>query len=190
MIDKKTLRKQLSCQRREKSTSFIQKNSKIITKKLMNQPLFNKSKHILFYVSYNGEVYTHQIIKESIRCNKETYVPFSITKTHTIQISKLDYFTDLKPGAYGILEPTEEKQQLMPITILDLIIVPGVAFDTRGNRIGQGGGYYDWLLNQSNATSIALAFDFQIIPSIPTEAHDQRVDYIITENQVIDCHKP
>ncbi|MFO8078646.1 MAG: 5-formyltetrahydrofolate cyclo-ligase [Thermoplasmatota archaeon] len=190
MIDKKILRKKLSCQRRKKSTGFIQRNSKLITKELMNLPIFDKSKHILFYVSYNGEVYTHQIIKESIRCNKETYVPLSITKTHSLQISKLNHFTDLKPGAYGILEPIKEKQQLMPIKILDLIIVPGVAFDTKGNRIGQGGGYYDWLLNQSNATSVALTFDFQIIPSIPTEAHDQTVDYIITEKQIIDCDKP
>jgi len=69
-----------------------------------------------------------------------------------------------------------------------VIIVPGVGFDEIGHRIGQGGGYYDWLLSHSKALSIALAFEFQIKKTIPTESHDQRVDMIITEKRVISCN--
>lgn len=177
--------------RKQREKQEIYDLSQKIMKQMMNLPIFQQANHILCYVSYDNEVHTHQLIQNMLHMNDKTVsVPISNKETHTLEISKIQDFADLTPGAYDILEPKKEKQQLMPFETIDTIIVPGIAFDIKGNRIGQGGGYYDWLLNQSNATSVALAFDFQIIQSIPTEAHDQTVDYIVTEKQIIKCKKP
>ncbi|MFO8077239.1 MAG: 5-formyltetrahydrofolate cyclo-ligase [Thermoplasmatota archaeon] len=187
-MEKTKLRQKLIRLRKQKEKQEILYHSQNIIKKLMDLSVFQQAEQILCYVSYNNEVHTHQLIQKMLKMkNKTVIVPISDTKTHTLQISKLQRFTDLKPGAYGILEPKKEKQNLIPLETIDAIIVPGVGFDHKGNRIGQGGSYYDWLLRHSNATTIALAFEFQIIPIIPTDAHDQSVDYIITEKQIINC---
>ncbi len=187
-MEKTKLRQKLIKLRKQREKQEILNHSQSIIKQLMNLSVFQQAEHILCYVSYNNEVHTHQLIQKMLKMkNKIVTVPISKTETHTLEISKLQQFTDLKPGAYDILEPKKEKQQLIPLENIDTIIVPGVGFDRKGHRIGQGGSYYDWLLSRSNATTIALAFEFQIIPIIPTEAHDQSVDYIITEKQIINC---
>jgi len=173
-------------QRKTQSKNQILKKSETITELLIQHLLFKKKNNILFYVSYNGEVHTHQLIKKSL-VSKNVYVPISETETHSLQISRLEDWDELIPGTYGILEPIKEKKRVHPITILDLIIVPGVAFDEKGHRLGQGGGYYDWLLSNTNTPTIALAFESQIIDSIPLESHDQQVDVIITEKRIITC---
>ncbi len=186
---KQTIRKHLIEKRKNNRTEFIHKNSEHIKQKVIDLPVFKQTSHHLYYISYNGEVHTHDLIKEAYHFNKTVYVPISNTTNHTLTISKLTDFNDLIPSSYGILEPKKEKQQLIAADRIDLIIVPGVAFDRSGNRIGQGGGYYDWLLKHSKATSIALAFDFQILDRIPTKDHDQPVDIIVTETEVIHCKK-
>jgi len=186
-MNKKQLRTKIQNQRKQKSKQFILTNSEQIRKQLMKQSLFQHTSKILFYVSYNGEVHTHDLIKKSFSLNKTIYVPISNPQTHTLYISKLDQFTDLSPGTYGILEPKKDTINTVPLNQIELIIVPGVAFDEHGHRIGQGGGYYDWLLSKTRVPTIALAFEFQIHATIPIEPHDQRIDYIITEKRVISC---
>jgi 5-formyltetrahydrofolate cyclo-ligase len=117
------------------------------------------------------------------------YVPISDTTNHTLQISHLSKFSDLSPGTYGILEPKKEKIKPTSIHEIDIVLVPGVAFDRFGHRLGQGGGYYDWFLSKTNVVSIGLAFEFQILKEIPVEPHDQRVDLIVTEEKLIECTK-
>jgi len=186
-MNKKQIRKQLIVQRNKKSKDFIFANSEKICTQLIKQSLFQNTSHILFYVSYNGEVHTHDLIKKALSSHKTVYVPISNPQTHTLLISKVDQFSDLSPGTYDILEPTKETMKPVPLHQIELLIVPGVAFDEQGHRIGQGGGYYDWLLSKTHVPSIALAFEFQIKDSIPTEPHDQQIEYIITEKRVISC---
>lgn len=186
-VDKKQLRSYLIEKRRRTSTNIMLKNSKKISDNLLSHSEFNEAIHVLFYVSTKEEVLTHSMIKKTLSLPKMVYVPLSRTKTHTLLISELNQFSDLIPGTYGILEPRKEKIKPVPLERLDLSIVPGVGFDEKGHRIGQGGGYYDWLLSHTNATSIGLSFEFQIQDTIPTEPHDQRVDFIITEKRVISC---
>ncbi len=188
-MDKSTLRKQLTQQRKNKTQDYVHRNSERIVKKVSNLSSFQDSMHSLFYVSTNNEVCTHQLIKKVLSSGKKVYVPISEIKTHTLQLSKLSHWDDLTTGTYGILEPKKEKQKLVPINMIDVLIVPGIGFDKKGNRLGQGGGYYDWLLPQTKATAIALAFEFQLVNHIPIESHDQQVDIIVTEKQVIHCGK-
>jgi 5-formyltetrahydrofolate cyclo-ligase len=187
-VNKKELRKHLVYKRKQKSKSFVMKNSKYISENLRHISSFNGASHILFYVSTNGEVHTHDLIKESLSLNKNVYVPISETKTHTLTISKIKKFSDLKPSTYSILEPKKEKISAVPLHEIEVIIVPGVGFDKQGHRIGQGGGYYDWLLSHTKAISIALAFEFQIQHTLPTDPHDQKVDFIVTEKRIISCN--
>jgi 5-formyltetrahydrofolate cyclo-ligase len=95
---------------------------------------------------------------------------------------------DLLSGTYGILEPSGSNGNEVESAALDLIIVPGVVFDRRGNRIGHGKGYYDQLLRKtSTIISIGLLFECQLVNYIPVEEHDVRVRKIITEKRVLDC---
>ncbi|HMA83191.1 MAG TPA: 5-formyltetrahydrofolate cyclo-ligase [Candidatus Thermoplasmatota archaeon] len=188
-INKEKIREQLRKQRTNKSKDFIIKNSERISENLCNLEAFKKADHILFYISYNGEVDTHNLLKKTISIDKKVYVPISNTTNHTLQLSHLSKFSDLSPGTYGILEPKKEKIKPTSIHEIDMVLVPGVAFDQFGHRLGQGGGYYDWFLSKTDVISIGLAFEFQILKEIPLESHDQRVDLIATEKQLIECTK-
>ena len=92
---------------------------------------------------------------------------------------------DVAPGAWGIPEP--EKGTAVELGSIDLVIVPGAAFDSRGHRIGYGGGFYDRMLPRYSGMTVALAFELQIVPEVPVDPHDIPVRKIVTEKRVIDC---
>ena len=161
--------------------------SNTIQHTLEQHPLFKQSKTILFYVSYGHEVSTHDLIKTYLRFDKTILVPYSNTETCTITSIKITRWNELVKGSYGILEPKHYNNYEEHI---ELIILPGVGFDRNGNRLGHGKGYYDRLIANSSTTPlIGLAYDFQIIPTIPTQSHDRPVDIIITETETITCTK-
>lgn len=186
MSDKEYVRSQLLNKRKSMPIDEVYKKSKIIQKKLEEDPLFQKSSNILFYVSYGHEVFTHNLIKKSLQTKKNVLVPRSNTKTFTIDPIIINDWKNLMKGTYGILEPSKQDNHISHN--IDLIILPGIGFDAQGNRLGHGKGYYDRLIIEtSQVKSIALAYDFQIIKSIPNEVHDKQVDRIITEKQIIFC---
>ncbi|MBI4399828.1 5-formyltetrahydrofolate cyclo-ligase, partial [Candidatus Micrarchaeota archaeon] len=102
-----------------------------------------------------------------------------------IELSEIRSLEELAPGAYGILEPKKEFLRPAGYEEIQLVIVPGIAFDLKGNRIGYGLGYYDKLLPKLKCPKLALAFNFQVLPEIVEEKHDVKVDKIITETDVI-----
>jgi 5-formyltetrahydrofolate cyclo-ligase len=116
---------------------------------------------------------------------KNIVVPISNKKDNTLTLSHLKSWEELSLGSYGILEPRTEKIRKTNVEDIDLIIVPGVAFDEKGNRLGHGKGFYDRLLKKTKATVIGLAFEFQILENIPTDKNDVPVDMIITEKRII-----
>jgi 5-formyltetrahydrofolate cyclo-ligase len=128
------------------------------------------------------------MIKESLMNGKTVLVPKTDKEKKTICVSRLNCWDDLSPCAYSILEPRENCIREVPVTSVELLIVPGVVFDVCGNRIGHGMGYYDRLLkNTIQAHSIGLAFEYQIINAIPAETHDEKVEMIVTEKRSIHC---
>ena len=185
---KEELRKELMKIRNNLSESELLEKSKQIKKRLYEMKEFQQASAILFYVSYDNEVYTHDMIKECIS-KKNIVVPITDKQKRRLILSKLDNWDDLTIGSYNILEPKKDKIKPVSIDDVDLIVVPGVGFDEKGNRLGHGKGYYDNLLNHSNALKIALAFEFQIVENIPTEKHDIPVDKIVTEKRIIDCQR-
>jgi len=185
---KDRLRKSIAKKRNTLSTSEVLEKSSRIKKRIFEMDLFRDAQTILFYVSYGNEVYTHDMIKESISLGKTVVVPKSVTKGHILILSRLTNWDDLEVGAYNILEPKQESIKEADIESIDLIIIPGVVFDESGNRIGHGKGYYDRLLNDSrNIPSVGLAFEFQIVENIKSEQHDEKIDVIITEDRIMKC---
>ena len=96
-----------------------------------------------------------------------------------------DFDADLATGRFGILEPKPEAIRPAAADQIDVALAPGLAFDETGNRLGRGMGYFDRLLQETSGARIALAFDFQLLGEVPTEAHDTRMDFIVTETRLI-----
>ena len=164
---------------------IIEKSNKIKLN-LFNLESYKKSKTAMFFVSFGSEVSTHDIIKESI--GRKTIVVPKVTG-HEIEPSLILDFDSLVPsGKFGILEPIE----IMKVAYknIDLVLVPGIAFDKEGHRIGYGFGYYDKFLKKvPKAVKIGLCFDFQVVDKVPREEYDVPVDFIVTEERVIECIK-
>jgi 5-formyltetrahydrofolate cyclo-ligase len=186
---KDKVRKELIVLRRNLSKDEVFEKSNKIKSRLFKMKEFKESLTILFYVSYDNEVYTHEMIKDCIKNKKNVVVPVTDKKNKKLILSKLENWDDLSLGAYNILKPKKEKIKEISIDDLDLIIVPGVGFDESGHRIGHGKGYYDNLLKNSVSQILGLAFEFQIIKYIPIEKHDITIDKIITEKRIITCKK-
>ena len=186
---KDDVRKDLINLRKNLSKNEVLEKSNKIKNRIFNMKEYKKSSTILFYVSYDNEVYTHDMIKDSIKNKKNVVVPITDKKNKILILSKLESWDELVNGAYNILEPKIEKIKEISIDNLDLIIVPGIGFDENGNRIGHGKGYYDNLLRKSISQTIGLAFEFQIIKNIPIEKHDIPLDKIVTEKRIIICKK-
>ena len=185
---KDNLRKRLIEKRKNLPKKDILERSEIIKQKLFHLEEFKEASTILFYVSYDNEVYTHSMIKDALSLGKNVVIPISIIEDRSLMLSRLENFKDLIHGSYGILEPRPKKIQEISINEIELIIVPGVGFDANGNRIGHGKGYYDGLLKKSmKHLHIGLAFEFQLVKKIPRESHDLPVKMIITEKRIINC---
>jgi 5-formyltetrahydrofolate cyclo-ligase len=187
---KEYLRKEVMRKRKNLSTTNVLEKSNRIKQRLFEMDEFRNAESVLFYVSYDNEVYTHEMIKESLSIGKEVVVPKSDTTNNTLLLSVITDWNDLERGAYDILEPKKQSIKKIDVESIDLILVPGVVFDIHGNRIGHGMGYYDRLLKAPHhISSIGLAFEFQIVNKISAEKHDIKVDKIVTEERIIDCRK-
>jgi 5-formyltetrahydrofolate cyclo-ligase len=104
---------------------------------------------------------------------------------------EIQSLSELESGYMGIQEPVEKTQRKKSLRDIDVVVIPGAGFDVQGNRLGYGYGYYDKLLSQSkeHITTIALAFEQQIIPKVPKESHDVEIDKIVTEKRIINCKR-
>jgi 5-formyltetrahydrofolate cyclo-ligase len=171
--------------RRKQDSYSITKKSRVIWESLSSSPEYRRARTIAFYASIakEGEVATSDMIEGSLAQKKKVCLPKVVGDR--LEFFDVKTFRDLNEGAFGILEPAGEKVEPEQI---DLIVLPGIAFDVFGNRIGFGRGYYDRFLKKvKNASKVALAFDFQIVDKIPSTKPDVRVHKIVTESRVINC---
>lgn len=156
---------------------------------LINSCFYKEADSIFTFVSFKSEVNTHKIIEHALKQRKTIYVPKIESKEKGMEIFKITKFEDLKKGYFGILEPTEGCTNGKSSDI-DLILMPGVAFDRHGGRIGYGAGFYDRFLSsmKKKVDKIALAYKFQVLDEVPMEDKDVRIDGIITEEGIIRVH--
>ena len=183
---KQRLRAQALAARR--ATTDRETRSAAILQALMLQSAYSNSMRILFYVHTRDEVQTVDAIRSAMQAGKSVYVPYCVQDQ--LGLFELRDFDDLAPGAFGVLEPkpnlrNEPSRKIDP-TDISLVIVPGVAFDRHGGRLGYGKGFYDRLLSdvRGQAELIGLAFDCQLFEEIPMEPHDVAMDLVITESTV------
>lgn len=166
--------------------------SRGICGKFMALPAYRAAKTVMWYVDAGSEVRTRHTLPEALTHGKRVVVPWCVVETNQLELFWLEDMAELVEGAYKILEPKEELRQLPSKQVqpeeLDLVMVPGTAFDPRGGRMGQGKGYYDRLLFRArpDAPLVALAFDCQIFDEIPVAPHDVFMDAVLTESREIE----
>ena len=142
---------------------------------------------ILYYVDAGSEVRTRYSLPDALASGKTVVVPYCLTESTTLALFRLESMGELVEGAYRILEPREELRAAPGKAVeageLDLVLVPGTAFDRRGGRMGQGKGYYDRLLAgvRPGVPLVALAFECQMLEDVPMAAHDRFMDLVVTE---------
>jgi 5-formyltetrahydrofolate cyclo-ligase len=178
---KQKIRTHIRQQRLNISPRVYEHKSRVITQTLENRPIFHHAKKIMAYLSNSEEVHTHQLILDCLEKGREIFVPKVIGDR--LAICRLHDWKDLRKGEFGILEPCRMLDHYHPAE-MDLIIVPGIAFDKKGHRIGYGKGFYDKLLKDTSGYKIGLAFEEQIVESIPAEAHDIPLDLIISDKHI------
>lgn len=188
MCNKEILRKSMLEKRKNMKKDDAKKNSEKIISALKDLEAFKKSSNIMIYLSFNNEVDTYKLMEYCLQTGKKVIVPFCIKKERKIIPSEvIDPDKELRLNSFGYKEPEEEKIREVDAQEIDLVIVPGVVFDTNGNRIGFGAGYYDRFLKKlkSSATTIALCYDYQIIDRVPIDKFDIPVKCIITEKRIV-----
>lgn len=182
-MKKEEIREKLLKQLRSQDEEQRRIKSQEIKKKLFSHPEHKRAKTVMFYIAEDIEVDTEDMIKDNLRHGKKVVVPITVVSRNELIASLLvDYDKELTKGPYGILEPKSDFARPVPLKMIDLVIVPGVAFDKEGNRLGHGTGYYDRFLSKmpKDVPTIGLAFNFQIVDPLPTFSHDISVKEILS----------
>lgn len=170
------------------SEKKIKDKTRKIEKRLFEFANFLESNIVLLYINSYCEVNSLNIIKRCLDYKKIVILPAFVPAKYEMKLMKIDNpDKDLTLGPRNILEPDPNQCNVVPIECIDIAIIPGVAFDEKGGRIGSGEGYYDRLIPKLPITTrkVALTFEDQIVPQIQMEAHDRHVDIIITEKRII-----
>jgi 5-formyltetrahydrofolate cyclo-ligase len=164
------------------------RGSALVRQRIFQHPKWKACSTILCYVSFSSEVETHTLIQEALRVKKRVVVPLHDPATKDTPLSELRRFADLGPSHRGVLQIQPEFRRLVNPAAIDLALLPGIAFDRRGGRLGFGGGYFDrLLLKMPKAFRLGLAFSAQVsaIP-LPLESHDVRMHAVITEKEKLE----
>ena len=181
---KTALRKQYKQIRNQLTIAQVQNNSKKIASQLFKTAFWQNSTIVMLYVSFQNEVMTDMIYTRGWQEGKTMLMPICSTQNGIMTMSKVTSFTQLVPNRYGIRELPEALIQIVDPSTIDLCLIPGIAFDQYGNRLGFGSGYYDRYLAKVSpqVPRIALAHSCQIYDGIlPTDQYDLPMHYMLTE---------
>ena len=178
-LTKEKIRSKILPELKRQKEAERDRKSRIIKKRLFRTKVFREAKIIMFYVALDGEVNTEEMIKEAQELGKMVTVPVCKKNRVSLRPCVYDAHARLTRGLYGVYEPVSK--EFIRLRDLDLVVVPGLAFDKKGNRLGRGKGYYDRLLKKLSpkASSIGLAFSSQILSFVPTTKHDVSVARVI-----------
>jgi 5-formyltetrahydrofolate cyclo-ligase len=180
-----TIRKQMKEKLEELSKPLYEDYSYRISKALFEDTGWKQANVIGITVSKQPEVDTYQIIRKAWELGKQVVVPKCIPSKKQLTFRTLTEFSQLESVFFGLLEPIEALTAETSSKDIDLLIVPGLAYTTKGYRLGFGGGYYDRFLSDYTGKTLSLAFHFQVIPQFTIEKHDLPVSKIITDIEVM-----
>ncbi len=188
LAEKRRLRTLLRQRRRALSAQDIKANGQRIADRLCAQAMFHQARQILLYSPDENEVDTEGLWQEARRRGIAVYYPRVTADKREVEFVRRHDNEPLIPGVFDILVPPGEDLITSGVQT-DLALLPGVGFGRAGHRLGRGRGYYDRALRGvlAGALRIGLAYECQVVPHLPVETHDERVDYIVTEKRLIEC---
>lgn len=182
--DKQAIRSKILNIRNKMSETEIKSKSTAIIQQVLKTPEYEEADNILLYADFNHEVMTKELFDYAVLNKKRVYFPKCSDSGNKMEFYQIVSVKQLSRGKYGILEPPVEREYCFSYRKEEdtLAIIPGVAFDMQGYRIGYGKGFYDsYLKNRMQMTFMALAYSNQIVETIPHERHDIRMDKVVTE---------
>ena len=184
MLDKRALRREIAAQKRALSPAQIEAASADLTAQLLAHPLFRAARSLYAYLSYNQEVRTLPLIRQAQALGKRVAVPKVFGETE-MRFLWLDDPARIAPGAYGIPEPVDDGPEADDPAAL--VLMPGLAFDPQGHRLGYGGGFYDRTLAELSPRpfTVGLGYTNGYVDDFQPEAHDQPLDAILNDNGVV-----
>lgn len=187
---KAAIRKTILAARAGLDAETVGENSARIMERLTGLDAYRRSRHLLVYLSFDNEVRTDALIREALAAGKTVYVPRVDARRHRLEVVRIESLDDpaFEINRFGIREPAARNPE--PASVLQFAVVPGLAFDERGGRVGFGAGYFDGLLREFGGFAVAVAFEFQVLDQVPQEDGDVPVQAIVTENRTINCRRP
>ena len=189
-MDSRKLRKDILLRRDALSAIQQQNHGRLIMDCVLKMKPFQSAATIFIYVDFRSEVATRPLIDHMLKCGKKVVVPVTLIKEKDLlPVSITDPDEELAPGYCSIPEPIVDirENQLISSNIIDLIFLPGSVFDEGGGRMGYGGGYYDRFVSikAPQAVRVGLAHELQVVKEAPLQPHDERMDYIVTEERIV-----
>ena len=181
---KNSLRKTVLSFRSSLDKNDVLSMSDDIFRQFLSIEKIQTSSRFMLYVDFRNEVATRDIISKLLDLGKEVYLPVTLKDEKKLIPKRIFSLDDLVSGAFGILEPSLDAPSINP-SFLDVVVVPGSVFDKSGYRTGYGGGYYDRFLENTDAIRVGVCFDFQLVDDVFPEKHDKRMDFIITEKNIL-----
>lgn len=189
---KQALRRSIIAARYNLTPTLRAHSSKHIVDQIGSLAIYKTARTVLGYLNFGSEVASEVWVRQALTDGKQVLLPRVNKASKRLELFEVkDLGSDVAIGAYGIREPIAERcRRFEALGEIDLILMPGVAFDREGGRLGYGGGYFDRLLAHlpHRPVLIAGAFAMQIVKEIPQESTDHKVDWLVTENETIRCN--
>ena len=173
--------------RREMSKSEVCEKSRLAAEHFLKSNIYKNSECIMLYMPIGNETDTKEIMNAAFSDKKRVALPKTDAESGKIIAVFAENNAVFEKGAFSVPEPTEWTEA--DVSAIDAVVVPGIAFDKDGARVGFGKGCYDGFLKGITAVKIGFCYDFQLCPEIPCEKHDVRMDFIVSESGIIDCRE-
>ena len=181
--DKKELRSYIKTKR--KSVENKAEKDILVAQNLLSLDEIKKAYTVLCYISLDDEICTDEIVRVLLDSGKSVGAPYCVDNNGNMDFYYITDFDDLRIQSFGVREPVIEKCKKVTSFDNTIIILPGLCFDSNGNRLGYGKGYYDRFLQIHSLISVGLCYNSLIVKKVPTDMYDKKADIIVTENDVI-----
>jgi len=183
-MPKSSIRRTILAHRRSLSEEQFRSASFVIQRSFLETEEFRRARGVVVYASIHKEVDTEEIVRVSLESGKK--VAFPAVVHHGLVFREVSELSSLKRGTFGIMEPCSTHRHF-ELEEADIFVVPGIAFDLQGHRIGYGKGYYDKALHrlEGQGKLVGLCYDFQLVDRIAGEPHDVKMDLILSEKRVV-----
>ncbi|WP_448921112.1 5-formyltetrahydrofolate cyclo-ligase [Eubacterium sp.] len=181
--DKKELRSYIKTKR--KSVENKAEKDSLVAQNLLSLDEIKNADTVLCYISLDDEICTDEIVRVLLDSGKRVAAPYCVDNNGNMDFYYINDFEDLKIQSFGVREPVIEKCKKVTSFDNTIIILPGLCFDSNGNRLGYGKGYYDRFLQIHSLISVGLCYNSLIVKKVPTDMYDKKADIIVTENDII-----